>query len=395
MPNDEQPAASVGVPQRAIERVWNAAVRLHQTGLHPALALCIRCKGEVVLDRAIGRLRGSSRDGPPDATVPARPDTLFLLWSASKPVTAMVMHLLEERGHLRLDDPVARYVPEFARHGKERITLRHLMTHRAGIPNGVPLDPDTLADGRRMVAHVCDLRPRWPAGTRLAYHALTAGYLLAEIALRVTGRDLRGLLTSEILEPLGLRSLSYGVPAHRLADVAENVLTGLRMRPPISTVFERGMGTSLDRMVELCNQPQLLGAIVPSVNVIGTANDGSRFFELLLRGGTLDGKRIFRQDTVVRARIEQVRWEADALYGLPIRYATGFMLGRERLGPFGPGTPRAFGHVGFTSNLLFADPERDISVCLLTNGKPLLSPGQLRWLGLARLIAQAFPRRPL
>src|SRR5579883_2560959 len=125
----------VGLTAGGVAEMWGSVVRLYETGLHPAIALCVRRRGKVVLDRAIGHAHGNAPGAPEDAPrVLATPRTLFNLYSASKAMTAMVVHLLDQRGMLHLDDPVAEYVPEFARHGKDWITLRHILTHRAGIP---------------------------------------------------------------------------------------------------------------------------------------------------------------------------------------------------------------------------------------------------------------------
>ena len=116
--------------------MWRACVATYRTGLYPALALCIRRRGQVVLDRSLGHVRGNAPHDPADAhRVVATPRTLFNLFSASKMVTAMLVHLCDQRGLLHLDDPVAHYLPAFGQHGKDRITLRHVLTHRAGIPN--------------------------------------------------------------------------------------------------------------------------------------------------------------------------------------------------------------------------------------------------------------------
>src|SRR5438132_2755772 len=103
-----------------VDRIWRAGVDLYRSGVHPALQLCVRRRGEVVLDRAIGHARGNGPQDPPDAdAVLVTPETPFCVYSASKAVTAMVVHLLHERGVLSIEDPVAKHIPEFAAHGKE------------------------------------------------------------------------------------------------------------------------------------------------------------------------------------------------------------------------------------------------------------------------------------
>ena len=142
----------------------------------------------------------------------------------------------------------------------------------------------------------------------------------------------------------------------------------------------------------MTNDDRFLTGVVPSGNVIGTANEVCRFFELLVRGGELDGVRIFDRLTVVRAVLEQSYHEMDRVIRLPIRYGVGFMLGSESLSFYGPNTPKAFGHIGFTNVVAWADPERDLSVAIMNNGKPLITPGVLLWLNIMRVIAQRVPR---
>ena len=391
----EVEARKVGLEAADVDAMWNAVVRLYRTGLHPAIGLCVRRRGEIVLDRAIGHARGN---GPKDSAivpkVPVRYDTLFNLFSASKAITAMVIHLLDERHLVHLDDPVAEYVPEFGRNGKEAITLRQLLTHRAGIPTvkGVKLDRDLLADNDRILSILYEARPLSVPGRRLAYHALTSGYVLGEVVRRVTGRDIREYLRDEVLAPLDFRTFNYGIAVERIEEVAENAFTGIPALPPQSWLLKRALGISVYDATELSNDARFLTGIVPSGNIIGTAEEASRFFQLLLEGGKLGGTRIFDSRTVKRAIAEQTYLEVDSFLGIPVRYGMGFMLGSETLSPYGPRTPAAFGHLGFTNVLAYADPERAISVGLMTTGKPFITPGQITWLNVARTIAKRCPR---
>jgi CubicO group peptidase (beta-lactamase class C family) len=389
--NAEAEPRAGGLAQEDVDEIWKSVVRLYETGLQPAIALCVRRRGVVVLDRAIGHLRGNSPGEAKDAVrVPIRHDALFNFFSASKAVTAMVIHLLDERGLLHLDDAVVEYFPEFGKNGKEDVTLRQLLTHRAGIPN-VPqarVDVGLLSDPERLLGILCDAKPLSVPGRRLAYHALTGGFVLGEVVRRVTGRDIRRVLREDILGPLGFATFDYGVPAERVGEVAVNAFTGLPAFPPQSWALERALGLGAREATELSNDPRFLTAIVPSGNVIGTANEASRFFQLLLEEGELEGVRVFERRTVRRAVREQSYLEIDSFLGMPVRYGMGFMLGAERFTPYGPHTPKAFGHVGFTNVIAWADPEREISVGLMTSGKPFITPGQISWLRVARTISR-------
>ncbi len=383
---------SVGLTAAGVAEMWDSVVRLYQTGLHPAIGLCLRRRGRVVIDRALGHAHGNAPGADPGGPrVPATPRTLFNLYSASKAMTAMVVHLLDERGLLHLDDPVAEYLPEFGKNGKDWITLRHILTHRAGIP-AIPedarVDLDLIADPWRVVRLLCDSRPVSPPGRRLAYHALTGGYIIGAVVERITGQDIRAFWKREVLDPLGFEHLSYGVPAADVGDVAENVFTGPPTIPLYAAILKKGFGVGIREACELSNDPRFLTAIVPAGNVVATASEASRFFQLLLEGGELDGVRVFARRTVQRAIREAGFLEVDSTIGLPVRYGMGFMLGSKWLSPWGADTPRAFGHVGFTSVSVYADPDRDISVALMTTGKPMISLGQLTWLNVPRTIAR-------
>ncbi len=394
-PGAEAPPREVGVEQAAVEHVWQAVERLYASGAHPAISLCLRRRGRVLLDRSIGHVRGNAPLDPPEAPkVVATPDTPFCVLSASKPVTAMVLHLLDERDLLRLDDPVCEYIPRFARHDKHGITLRHVLTHRAGVPNTPPesMDPDLLARPGDIVDLLCEQRPIWRPGTRMGYHAVTAGFLLGEVVRVVTGKDIQTVLAEEVRAPLGMRWLRYGVEPQDADLVAVNAFTGSHPLPPISTIFRRALGLDFLRVVEISNDPRFLHSVFPSGNVVATADELCRFFELLRCGGELDGVRIFDRRTIVRATAEQSYLELDLMLVLPFRYGMGFMLGAEWFSLYGPHTPHAFGHIGFTNVIGWADPERELSAALLTSGKPAVYAEIYYLFELLRQIGNTCPR---
>ena len=124
---------------------------------------------------------------------PATPQTPFVIFSASKVMTTVVVHLLEERGLLHVGDRVCEYIPEYAAHGKEVITIEHLLSHRAGVPN-LPADAfdlDRFSDREFMLEMLCAAKPRSRPGKLLSYHAVSGGFIIAEIVRRVTGKDIR------------------------------------------------------------------------------------------------------------------------------------------------------------------------------------------------------------
>jgi CubicO group peptidase (beta-lactamase class C family) len=392
---DEVPAREVGIASWRVDRIWRAAERLYRTGVHPALQLCIRHRGAVVLHRALGHAAGNSPGDPEELPkVLATPATPFCIFSASKAVTAMVIHKLDEKGMLRLEDRVSDFIPAFARHGKHRITLQHILAHRAGIPGLPPeaIDLDLLARPERVIELLCAARPRTRPGRLLAYHAVSGGFVLAEVVRQVCGQDIRRVLEKEILEPLRMRWMRYGVVREELPRVAVNAFTGPPVPPPLGRILRNALGTDLEHAVEISNDPRFLLGTIPSANVVTTADELSAFFQCLLQEGELDGVRVFDPRTVHRATVEQSWWEVDFTLGLPIRYGLGFMLG-GRVSLFGTDNPSAFGHLGLSNVMGWADPDRDIAVALLNNGKPLLSAHVVPLVQLVLEIGRTFPRR--
>lgn len=380
--------------RRAIEEVWRCAEALYRTGTQPGLQLCIRRRGEVALHRSLGHARGNApQELADERAVVMTPSTPVNAFSASKSATAMLLHKLEEEGRLRLDDPVQDHIPAFGRHGKEAITIRQILTHRAGIPD-LPeggLDLDLLAQPEHLLELLCDLEPRSAPGAKPAYHAISGGFVLGEVIRRVTGESVREFAARTVREPLGLEWFHYGVDAADIERVARNAYTGPVPLPPISWLLKRTLGTDLPELIELSNDPRFLTAVVPSANLFTTAGDVARFYQCLLDGGELDGVRVFAQETVARAIAGHGPPACDGNLILPMRYSPGFMLGSDTLSLYGWNHPRAFGHLGFSNVLCWADPDRDLVVALLTTGKPVISTHVVRLIQLVASIHDAFP----
>jgi CubicO group peptidase (beta-lactamase class C family) len=389
--------ADVGLERDDVERVWRSVRGLYRSGVHPAIALCLRREGQVVLDRAIGHARGNGPQDDRDVPkVLATPETPFVIMSASKALTATVAHLLDERGVIHIADRVCEYIPEYAAHGKDAITIAHVLSHRAGVPN-LPreaLDVTRIDDREFIVKILCDAKPASRPGRALAYHAISGGFIIGEIVERVCGRTIREVLADEILEPLGFERCNYGVAPGDVDNVAVSYATGPPALPPVSTLVRRAIGAAPDEAVAIANDPRFLTGIVPAGNVVATANELSRFFELLRAGGELDGVRVLEPRTIRRAITEQSYREIDLTLGFPIRYSLGFMLGAQLLSLFGPDTELAFGHLGYTNVIGWADPERELSGALLTSGKPVLYPELPQLLEVMRRIGQAVPKVP-
>jgi len=392
---DEADPESVGLRTQTIERIWGSARELYRTGVHPTVQLCLRRHGRVVLDRAIGHARGNGPNDLREAEkVLATPETPFCVFSTSKAITAMVIHVLQERGKLDIQDRVADYIPEYAVHGKDDTTIAHVLAHRAGVP-ALPkrlLDLDVVGDRALIVQTLAAAKPLVRPGTLLAYHAVTGGFILGELVQRITGKTIRDVLAEEILDPLSFRWGNYGVRPEDVPKVGCNYVTGPRLLPPLSTMVSRVLGQPLDKVVELSADERFLTAVLPSANVITTANELSRFFEIMRAGGELDGVRVMSVETIHRALEEQSRLEFDLSLGFPTRFSNGLMLGAKVLSLYGLDTDLAFGHLGLINIIGWADPERGISGGLITSGKAIVYPELPRFYGLMQRIASEMPK---
>jgi CubicO group peptidase (beta-lactamase class C family) len=392
---EEDPAGEGGVSPAAVESIWGSVLDWYRSGVHPAMQVCVRRHGAVILNRAIGHAHGNGpHDGEGAERVEATVDTPFCIYSTSKAITAFVIHKLSERGLLDIEDPVADYIPGYEKHGKHEITIGHVLAHRAGVPN-LPksaLDLDNLGDRQYMTDILVNASPFAKAGRYLAYHAVSGGFILGEIVHAVTGKDIREVLAEEFLDPLGFRWTNYGVAPEDVEEVALNYITGPPTAPPFSNLLSRALGVGLDDLVRLTNDPRYLTGIVPAANTVTTALELSRFFELMRRGGELDGVRVIETDTIRRALVERSHLEIDFSLGFPTRFSYGLMLGARMISLYGRDTQHAFGHLGFTNMLAWADPERGISVALLNNGKPIVYPEVYRFLGTMQRITSEMPK---
>jgi CubicO group peptidase (beta-lactamase class C family) len=231
-------------------------------------------------------------------------------------------------------------------------------------------------------------------GTLLAYHAISGGYILGEIVNRVTGKSIREVLAAEILDPLGFRWTNYGVRPEDVPAVGRDYVTGPPLLPPLSILVKRVLSLPVDRVVELAGDPRFLTGVVPAGNVVTTANELSRFFEILRAGGELDGVRVVTPRTLRRALTQQAHLEIDLQLGFPVRYSYGLMLGAKLISPYGRDTDLAFGHLGFINIAGWADPERALSAAVITSGKAIVYPEILRFYGLMQRIASEVPKTP-
>jgi CubicO group peptidase (beta-lactamase class C family) len=338
-----------GRVEAGFEGVADAFARTLE-GSHGGAAFAAVVDGEPVVD-----LWGGSADEEGGTAWSER--TTALLFSGTKGLLATCMLLLVERGLLDLDAPVAGYWPEFAAAGKEGVLVRHVLAHTSGVPGlRLPFTPDDLLDDRRMAAAVAAEAPFWPPGTRLAYHALTFGWLCGELIRRVDGRSAGRFLAEELAAPLGL-DLWIGLPPRLEPDVATLVrapdwgVTYLGEGPePLLAALYGDLHTGFR-----WNEPVFHRVEIPAANGIGTARSVARLYGCLARGGELDGVRLLAPATVELAHRELSR-DLCAVTRRPYAYGAGFELQTE-LRRFGP-VSDAFGHTGSGGSTHGAWPSR-------------------------------------
>ncbi|MBI3217840.1 MAG: beta-lactamase family protein [Mycobacterium sp.] len=375
----------------AVERIWQAARNWYAGGMHPAIQVCLRHNGKVILNRAIGHGWGNGPEDAPDAEkVPVGTDTPFCAYSAAKAISSTVVHMLVERGHFSLDDRVCDYLPGYTSHGKDRTTIRHVMTHSAGVPFATGPRPDLkrMNDSEYAREMLGNLRPVYPPGLVHIYHGLTWGPLIREIVSAATGRNIREILATEILDPLGFRWTNYGVAEQDVPLVAPSHPTGKPVPAPLARAFKLAVGGTMHQIIPFTNTPAFLTSVVPSSSLVSTADELSRFAEIWSRGGELGGVRVLSTETLRNATAEARRLRPDVATGLvPLRWGTGFMLGSRRFGPFGRNAPAAFGHTGLVNIAVWADPERKLSAGVMSSGKPGRDPEAKRYPALLDAIA--------
>lgn len=316
-------------------------------------------RGELIVDTCAGI--ADVRTG-----VPVTRETLFPVFSVTKGFLATVIHQLVEQGLLSYDTRIAEVWPEFGAHGKTAITLEHVLRHRAGLPCLPPqITPEDTADWDGICRTIANLTPEWPAGSNCIYHALTYGWLLGEVARRVTGQGFSRLLKERITTPLGLETLFVGIPKDVSPTVGWVEESAFEMPPDDGT--PQAVPRSMLPLATWMNNPAAHRACVPAGNGIMNAQAMARHYAALLPGG-LNGVELLPPSRV-EAATALIPLPTTADEEAPNHFALGYAVGlleAER-----DDTTRAFGHGGYGGSTAFADRERQLAVGITRN---LLQP---------------------
>lgn len=333
-------------------RVKAVLEKIIQEGREVGLQVAAYLDGELVIDTWAG-LADEATGRPVDG------DTLFTVFSTTKGITATCIHMLADRGKLDYDDPIVKYWPEFGKHGKDKATIRHGLTHRIGIPQ-MPdgSTPELMCDWDAMCQALADMEPVWEPGTKTGYHAYTYGWILGEVVRRVDGRSIAQFVQDEICRPLGIDSLFLGIP-----DEVEPRVATLRNAPPLpnaptpppDSLIRRAIPLSVGTTGEVFNRPDVRRASIPGAGGIMNARSLARHYAALACGGELNGVRLLSPERIKIATELQIE-DTDEVIGQPVRKGLGYFLS----GPISPMGPRlnAFGHPGAGGSIGFADPDK-------------------------------------
>ena len=324
--------------------------------------------GELVVD-----VWGGLADEPSGRAVDR--DTVFCVFSATKGIASTALHLQAERGHIDYDTPVAEYWPEFAVHGKDRVTVGEALQHRAGVPQ-VPegTTPESMCDWEHMVAETAALEPLWEPGTQSGYHAYTFGWIIGELVVRTDPqhRPFGQFVQEEICAPLGIDSLWLGIPDEvepRVATIANVPAPPPDMPIQLPPFFRLAIPEHLDTNQETFGRPDVRRSCHPGAGGIMNARSLARHYALLAGRGEVEGTRLLSAERVDQMR-ELHTDEPDAVIGAVYRRGLGYWLG----GDLENGTvaamganPRALGHPGAGGSLGWADPETGLAVAVVKN----------------------------
>ena len=340
------PLALADVEQRFREQL--SPLRLFR-----GAALAVYLGGRLALDLA-GGFADAQRG---EAVVPG---TRFPLFSGTKPFAAVALWQQIERGRLDLDDPVTAHWPAFGTNGKDRVLVRHLLSHRGGFPTTPQaLTPDRWGDWEAATVAIAAMPLDHEPGTVSAYHFLTQHWVSAELVRRLDGRPYGDYLRAEITGPLGLVDTHVGLPVE-----SEDRLVKLHVTDGTD---EWGLES-----VRALRDVPLHRMVVPGASGVSTARDMARFYAAIAAGGALDGARILRRETADRLLAIEIDGVVDPTFDVPIRRGLGFELGGQevpkRQWAGATSTARTFWHGGLGSSVCWGDPDLALAMAFLTNG---------------------------
>ncbi len=321
------------------------------SGLYPGAAVALARHGKLLAKESFGLARLPEGDAP---AVMANDETLWLLYSQTKPLTAAAIWVLLERGVIGVHDPVSLYLKNFNRNQKENVTIYHLLTHQAGFPNAVV--PTSVWRNNELIDDaVCNFELEWEPGSRVHYHASSAHWVLAAIMNAVTGEDYRRFIYKVVLEPLKLSGIWMGVPdniKHKVCGAYERTESGEHV------VLKDFAGDDFRR------------AGAPGSGGFARPQDMAMFYQCLL--GLCGSKTIVSRATMRYVTSNQTGDRIDEFFGIPMNRGLGVHVRGHTPVTRGLGTmasPSTFGHGGMGTSYSWADPESGVSFSYITNSR--------------------------
>ena len=342
-------------------QVQKAVDEMVESGRERGLQVAVYHRGKQIVDAVAGV-------ADPATGRAYTSDTPVYCYSVVKAAASTLVHMLVERGRFGYDTPVAELWPEFAAHGKDKVKVRHVLTHTAGVP-GIPLTTtiEDLCDWDKMCAAIADAELWWEPGTKIGYHAYTFGYITGEIIRRVTGKPISEVLREEISGPLGIeKELYFGMPPseHVRLAVQEDapMPPGFQMpeMPPDLPMF-KAAPMSLMPNAAFGNRPDTLAADIPAGGK-ASARAIARMYAAML--GTVGGVRILPESRLRAATAEPFSG-VDEVFGMPTTWAGGYSVGVVGLEPKDP--PTAFGVGGVGGSFAGFDTATGITFGIMKN----------------------------
>jgi len=349
-PLDTADPASLGLDAQALDRLMEVVTRHVTEGRYPGAQLAIARHGTLALERTVG----DARLDP--GRVPAGDDTLWLLYSNTKVITACAVWMLAERGALRFGDTVASHVPGFEANGKGEITIIQLLTHQAGFP-GADVPAEAWDDHELLRKTVCDFTLEWAPGSRVHYHGRAAHWTAAVLIEAIARTDYRTFIRDHVITPLGLRDeLFVGLPDKQHDRAAD--------------MHEPADGRQVKRADE--NNAPFRRAGTPGGGGYATARAMAAFYQMLVQGGTLNGRRLLSPRMIAYVTRNFTGDRVDGYMGMPMHRGLGPHTrgGTDNIRGLGAlASPRTFGHGGVGSSYCWADPDSGVSFAYLTNSR--------------------------
>jgi CubicO group peptidase (beta-lactamase class C family) len=288
--------------------------------------------------------------------------TVFPVFSVSKGVTALAVHVQAERGLLDLGAPIGQYWPEYAQNGKERITARHVLSHRAGVPQMPPdVTPELLGDWDWVTGRLAELAPLFPAGTTNAYHSISFGFLLGELVRRTDPkrRTFSEFVQEELCAPLGADSFWFGIPADVEPRVAALTFPDPPPVAPLGAPAHLAVPHEVALAPEIFNRADVHRASAPAVSGIGNARSLAQLFAPLANGGG----RLLSEERVESLLEPRPDFDGyDMTYGrqLPVGMG-GFWLEAPGVAD---GAERVLAHPGAGGTVAWAEPDSGLTVAV-------------------------------